>query len=120
MIPDYQSVMLPLLAALSDRREHAFGDIVERLAKDFQLTEDEKKELLPSETTFVFSNRVGWARTYLKKAGLIKVPRRGVVAITQRGQDVLNKKPRRIDVFHRKRKRNSRFHFTDHTYQINR
>lgn len=73
-------------------------DLVERLAKEFQLTEEERKELLPSGTTFIFSNRVGWARTYLKKAGLIDAAKRGVVVITPRGQDVLKQKPKRIDV----------------------
>lgn len=98
MIPDYQSIMLPFLTSLSDGNEHAIGEIVDRLAGEFHLTEDEKKELLPSGSTFVFSNRVGWARTYLKKAGLIDAPRRGVFIITNRGREVLKQKPRRIDV----------------------
>lgn len=90
--------MLPLLRLLSDKMEHGFANIVERLGTEFCLTEDEKKELLPSGTTFVFSNRVGWARTYLKKAGLIAAPKRGVVAITPRGLEVLKQKPKSIDV----------------------
>lgn len=98
MIPDYQSIMLPFLATLSDGAEHSFADVVDRLASEFQLTEEEKKELLPSGTAFVFSNRAAWARTYLKKAGLIDAPRRGIITISERGRDVLKSKPTRIDV----------------------
>lgn len=75
MIPDYESLMLPILNALSDKMDHSFGEVVQKLSSEFRLTDEEKKELLPSGTTFVFSNRVGWARTYLKKAGLIDAPR---------------------------------------------
>jgi restriction system protein len=98
MIPDYQSIMLPFLKVLSDRSEHSFGEMVESLGKAFKITEEEKKELLPSGTTFVFANRVGWARTYLKKAGLIDAPKRGVVTITKRGLDILGQNPGRVDV----------------------
>ncbi len=69
MIPDYQSLMLPLLEKLADKKEHVFRDLVEELAVDFKVSEDERKELLPSGTQRIFDNRVGWARTYLKKAG---------------------------------------------------
>jgi len=97
-IPDYQSIMLPLLSLLSDLKEHPFRDMVETLSKTFQLTEEERKELLPSGQQAVFDNRVGWARTYLKKAGLIDSPKRGVNKITQRGLEVLENKPNLINV----------------------
>lgn len=77
MIPDYQSLMLPSLEKLADKKEHVFRDLVEELAEDFKVSEDERKELLPSGTQRIFDNRVGWARTYLKKAGLIESPKRG-------------------------------------------
>jgi restriction system protein len=89
MIPDYQTLMLPLLKVVSDGREYKFGDVVELLAQQFQLTEEERKELLPSGTAFLFSNRVGWSRTYLKKAGLLEAPKRGIMAISERGKKVL-------------------------------
>lgn len=98
MIPDYQTLMLPLLKIISDGNEHKFNDIVETLAHEFNLTEEEKKELLPSGTAFLFSNRAGWARTYLKKAGLLDGPKRGIVVITQRGKGVLAENPPTINV----------------------
>jgi restriction system protein len=97
-IPDYQTLMLPLLALTSDGAERRFRDAVEALATKFQLTPDERSELLPSGTAPTFDNRVGWARTYLKQAGLIESPKRGVLRITERGRTVLGKKPLRIDV----------------------
>jgi restriction system protein len=93
-IPDYQTLMLPLLKEVSDGREHSFPSIVDALAAEFKLTEYERRELLPSGGQFVFNNRVGWARTYMKKAGLLSAPKRGVVQITERGLGVLrDKKP---------------------------
>ncbi|HZF63828.1 MAG TPA: winged helix-turn-helix domain-containing protein, partial [Chitinophagaceae bacterium] len=97
-IPDYQTVMLPLLKLTVDRKEHRVGDLVEKLAVEFRLTDDERKELLPSGQTFVFGSRVGWARTYLKKAGLLDSQKRATVTITERGLSVLNRNPPKIDV----------------------
>jgi restriction system protein len=97
-IPDYQSVMLPLIKFLADKEEHSFREAVEKLSEVFELTEDEKKKLLPSGGQFVFSNRVGWARTYMKKAGLIESTRRGYFKITQRGVEALKQNPSEINV----------------------
>ena len=66
MIPDYQTVMLPLLKVVSDGKEYRLNDVVEILSKQFKLTKEERAELLPSGQTFVFGSRVGWGRTYLK------------------------------------------------------
>lgn len=96
-IPDYQTVMLPLLKIAADGQEHHIRDAMSAIAAQFGLTEDERKELLPSGVDRVFDNRVGWARTYLKKTGLIEYPRRGYLRITERGQQVLKEKPGRID-----------------------
>jgi restriction system protein len=96
-IPDYQSVMLPLLRQIADKRTYLFKDIVELLGQEFKLSDDELKELLPSGQAFLFSNRVGWARTYLKKAGLIDSPKRGTLVITPRGLAILKEKPKKID-----------------------
>lgn len=98
MIPDFQSIMLPLLKLLSDKEEYHIRDIVELLTNEFYLTEDERKEMLPSGTQPTFSNRVAWARTYLKKAGLISAPRRAVFQITELGLEVLKQNPPLINI----------------------
>jgi len=98
MIPDYQTLMLPLLQLITDGKEYSLNEAVDKLAKQFQLTDEERAELLPSGQTFLFGNRVGWARTYLKKSGLIDSPRRGYIQITKRGKEVLKEKPNEINV----------------------
>jgi restriction system protein len=96
-IPDYQTVMLPLLRLACSGPEHRFRDAVEQLANEFALTDAERSELLPSGTAHVFANRVGWARTYLKQAGLLSAPKRGVFRITSDGSKLLATQPARID-----------------------
>jgi restriction system protein len=96
-IPDYQTVMLPLLQLLGDKKEYPIKDVVAILGKQFKLTEEQLNELLPSGQSFIFANRVGWARTYLKKAGLLDSPKRGMLSITDRGIDILKKKPKKVD-----------------------
>lgn len=97
MIPDYQSLMFPLLKLVSDRQEHKYRDLIEKLATEFQVTDEERKELLASGNQAIFDNRVGWAKTYLKKAGLLDSPKRATFVITQIGLDTLKKNPDRID-----------------------
>ena len=97
-IPDYQTVMLPLLKLAADRNEHRFRDAIEELADHFNLTEDERKQLLPSGSQATFNNRVGWARTYMKKAGLLESPKRGFFRITDGGMQALSTKPNTINV----------------------
>jgi restriction system protein len=97
-IPDYQSIMLPLLKFMSDGEEHKFSEMVEQLATAFNLTEEDRKILLPSGQQPTFENRVGWARVYLKKAGLLESKRRGFMNITERGKKVLSENLQRIDV----------------------
>jgi len=96
-IPDYQSLMLPLLELASDQEEHTIAETVGSLAKEFKLTDQEQEEPLPSASETVFTNRVRWARTYLKKAALIDATGRGRFRISQRGLEVLKDKPRGID-----------------------
>lgn len=97
-IPDYQTLMLPVL------RLAGLGDVIRlrdayaALAEEFDLSDEERKTLLPSGSQATFNNRVGWARTYLVKAGLLSSPKRGHFAITQRGRQVLESPPGRIDV----------------------
>lgn len=97
MIPDYQSLMLPLLRLVADKREHKYRDLVETLAVEFKVSESERKELLTSGNQPIFDNRVGWAKTYLKKAGLLDSPKRATFVITPIGIETLLEKPSRID-----------------------
>jgi len=97
-IPDFQSIMLPLLQLAIDGDDHYIHDAVNKLADSYSLTDEEKSILLPSGQQPVFYNRVGWARTYLKKAGLIEDPRRGYFHITERGKAVLKENLDRIDM----------------------
>lgn len=96
-IPDYQTLMLPLLKVAENKRECSLKEAIEILALEFSLTEQERTELLPSGQAFLFSNRVGWARTYLKKAGLLDSPKRGTLSITPRGLTLLKTHPVRVD-----------------------
>ena len=96
-LPDYQSIMLPLLQFASDQQEHSNRETLTALAKTFQLTPSELSEMLPSGRQTVFTNRVGWARTYLKKAGLLTSTRRGYFQISKRGSDTLQQNLTHID-----------------------
>lgn len=98
MIPDYQTLMLPLLKSIDDGKEHEFKKLIDTLATRFNLTEEEKSEFLPSGQSLLFPNRVGWARTYLKKAGLLNAPRRGIIVITERGKKTLSENLKEINV----------------------
>lgn len=98
MIPDYQAIMLPLLKLISNGKEYKMRDVTEELAKQLGVTEEERKELLPSGAAPVFYNRTAWAKTYLKKAGLIDSPKQGFVIITPRGIQVIKSNPSSIDV----------------------
>jgi len=97
-IPDFQSIMLPLLKLSGDEREHRFSEATEELADEFGLSQAERAQLLPSGTQKVFRNRVGWARTYLVKAGLLEATRRGFFRIAARGSEVLAENPPCVDV----------------------
>lgn len=96
-IPDYQVLMLPLLEGLADGQERSIRELVELLAVRLGLTQEEQNQMLPSGQSTVFRNRVGWAKTYLKNAGLIDNPTRGRVRISTAGKEVLARKPTSID-----------------------
>lgn len=97
-IPDFQSIMLPLLDLLADGEERTRRELVEDLALHFRLTDDERNELLPSGKQERFLNRVSWAYSYLKRALLVENTGRGRVRITPRGVEVLQSRPERIDI----------------------
>jgi restriction system protein len=97
-VPDYQSLMLPFLNSVRDDQPHRLRELYDTLGAEFRLSEEERSELLPSGRQSVFENRVGWARTYLKKAGLLASPGRGICVITARGQALLAEQPDEITV----------------------
>ena len=96
-IPDYESLMLPLLRLSANGSIHKFSDAVDILADECDLSNKERTELLPSGMQPVFRNRIGWAKSYLKQAGLLVFPKRGLFQITDRGREVLKSNPERID-----------------------
>ncbi|MDR4508521.1 MAG: restriction endonuclease [Candidatus Brocadiaceae bacterium] len=96
-IPDYQKIMLPLLKFSSDQQEHSLREAIDNLADYFDLSDEERRELLSSGQQTIFANRVGWARTYLKKATLFESTRRGYFRITERGINVLKENPQEIN-----------------------
>ena len=97
-IPDFQTIMLPLLNLARDGKERSLAESRDALAELFGLTDEERLELLPSGTQPVFNNRVAWASIYLQRAGLLKRPQRGIYQITERGLSVVKEKPKEIDV----------------------
>ena len=96
-IPDYQSLMRPLLAFGLDGSEKNINDAIKSIADQLKLTEEERNQLLPSGKQPIFSNRLHWARTYLDKAGAIKRTRRSHFEITDRGKQLLADNPTRVD-----------------------
>ncbi|MDD5370568.1 MAG: restriction endonuclease [Anaerolineaceae bacterium] len=97
-IPDFQSIMLPLLQHMGDGIEHSNQEITNCLAQEFKLSQGELDELLPSGKQSTFYNRAGWARTYLAKSGLIRMTKKPFYQITERGKAALQQKPARIDI----------------------
>jgi restriction system protein len=97
-IPDFESIMRPLLNHLSDERDYGTDETLDVLAQIFKLTEDERRQLLPSGRQALFRNRVAWAKFHLKKALVVETSRRGVYRITERGKELLRNVPERIDM----------------------
>ncbi len=95
-IPDFQSIMLPMLKLLEDGSTKTLNEVVRTLAQHFNLTEEDLKIKVPSGQMGLFRNRVGWTRSYLKKAGLIHYPERGVYKITDEGKDYLASNPKEL------------------------
>ena len=93
MIPDFQTIMLPLLKSIQDGREYSTAKIIETLAKEFNLTEEELNQFLPSGTQKTFHNRVYWAKAHLKMAGLTEDIKRGFFKITDEGEKLLMQNP---------------------------
>lgn len=96
-IPDYETLMLPVLQHVSDGKEYPLKAITAHMAESFKLTVEEREQRIPSGQSTYIQNRTGWAKTYLKMAGLLASPKRGSIQITDRGREVLSRKPVRID-----------------------
>jgi restriction system protein len=96
-IPDYQTLMLPFLQVTRDHLAHRLSEVVEKLADQYQLSSEEQQALLPCGTQKIFTSRVSWAGTYLKKAQLITSPVRGIYYITPLGEEVLKDNPEQLD-----------------------
>src|SRR5688500_16391006 len=97
-VPSFQTWFLPLLRRLDDGQIHSMTDLFQQLADDLELTPEDRTEVLSSGKQTTYQNRIGWARTYLKKAGLLHSPSRGAVQITDRGRQVLAEQPTSLSV----------------------
>lgn len=97
-IPSYQEFMLPLLRLASDGSPHRSREAYEAMAEHFDLSDADRAELLPSGKQPLLHNRVGWALTYLRQAGLVTSPKRGVFEITDEGRALLSENPAVVDV----------------------
>jgi hypothetical protein len=97
-IPDFQTLMRPLLELASDGKEHSLRAARNYLAIRFKLTDEERNALLPSGRQESFGNRVAWAKVYLQRAGILEAPHRGYFAISERGKKVLQEAPERITI----------------------
>lgn len=95
-VPDFQTIMLPFLQNLSDGKKQSLNQVMENLANHFKLTPEDLALQVPSGKMGLFRNRVGWSRSYLKNAGLIHYPERGVYQITQVGLDFLKTNPEKL------------------------
>ena len=97
-IPDYQSLMLPVLRVVRDRKEHSLAEMRQRIAEELNLTEEELSQRLASDSQTVFANRIAWAVQYLKQAGALKSIKRGVYQVTERGLILLKDHASEVNV----------------------
>src|SRR5947209_14709572 len=96
-VPDFQTLMLPLLKLASDGQRHTLAEAIERLTQEFHFSDEDRNQPFGSGQTRLY-NRVGWTITYLKKAGLLQAVGPGCFELTDRGRDVLASRPAAIDV----------------------
>ena len=97
-IPTYEDLMLPMMKLIQDGKEYSLRTVEETLSKEFQLTDEERNRVLPSGKMTYIYNRIGWAKTSLKKAGLIEQTKTGSFKIANRGLEILKENPTRIDI----------------------
>ncbi len=96
-IPNYQTVMLPLLKLVRDKKEYSLRELIDDLANEFKLSQEEKESLLASGRKAIFYDRVGWAKTYLGQAKLLEFTRRGFFKISERGLKLINENPQTVN-----------------------
>ncbi len=96
-IPDYQTIMLPLLRFAEDKQEHTLREATDILSVQFNLSQEEREQLLASGRKPIFYDRVGWAKTYLGQAKLLESPKRRLFRITKRGTDLLKQNPQTVN-----------------------
>lgn len=96
-IPDYETLMLPMLQFAADKNEHSYRETIEYVGNKYSLTEDERKKRIPSGIMPILDNRVRWALFYLRKAGLLESTRRGFYKITQTGLETLSQRLSKVD-----------------------
>ncbi len=97
-IPDFQSMMLPLLEAIANGKEYSNSEVASLLATRLSLTDADLQKMLPSGVQTTFTNRLAWAKAHLKKAGLLESPSRGTLLITDKGRDVVNQHPQKVNI----------------------
>lgn len=97
-IPDFQTIMRPLLQSLSDLQERPSSWLYAQISDEFKLSQAEREELLPSKRQPVLNNRVAWALFHMKSAGLVESPKRGIYKLTTRGKKALKDNPQRVDM----------------------
>ncbi|NOT91178.1 restriction endonuclease [Ferruginibacter sp.] len=98
MIPDYQTLMLPLLKFINDEKIHNTQEIINHLAKVFNLTKEELNEFVPSGQQKIFANRISWAKSHLKMSGAIENMTKGNIKITDKGKLILAENPQQINI----------------------
>lgn len=98
MMPDFQSLMLPILNLIADEQEHSSAGINNRLAHLFDLTEDELDQYLPSGTQKTFINRIAWAKAHLKMAGFLETTKRGHFRISLLGKKFIESSPKQLNI----------------------
>ncbi len=96
-VPDYQTLMLPILRLLEDGSDWRTAQLRERLAEQFALSEEDITERIPSGGATRFTKNVDWSRHYLKRAGVLEAPSRAVSRLTERGRELLAENPERVD-----------------------
>ncbi len=97
-VPDFQSMMLPLLETIADGKEYSNRQVADLLTDRFALTDNDLQQMLPSGARTIFTNRLAWAKAHLKKAGLLESPSRGTLLITAKGRDVVNQHPNKVNI----------------------
>ncbi|MBC8117869.1 MAG: restriction endonuclease [Candidatus Saccharimonas sp.] len=97
-VPDFQSMMLPLLEAIADGAEHSNSAVYDSVARQMNVSAEDLQLMHSGGEQTVFYNRVAWGKTYLKKGGLLQSPKRGTIQITEAGQRMLKNRPAKIDI----------------------